>query len=76
MAVAGAPTAQQLAQLPELPAVPLQSFRTAERAAQQGLEVVRGWAIYERHDVRSCMLELITVNYLVLNSYTIVMAAK
>lgn len=52
VAVAGVPTREERAQLPELVLWPLQSFANAERTAERGagVGVVRGWAIFERLD--------------------------
>jgi len=52
VAVAGVPTPEEWAQVPQLSYCPLQSLANAERAAAagQGLQVVRGWALFERLD--------------------------
>lgn len=55
VAVVGLPTADQLSKLPDMckssTCVPLHSFHNAERISKMaGLEIVRGWAIYERLD--------------------------
>lgn len=52
VAVAGGPTEDERRQVPVLSYAPLRSFDNAEMAARAcpGLQVVKGWAIYERLD--------------------------